>query len=43
MIWIFFSLKKTHMAMTIQYDFLQVLQVSVVDESPQIGAVRRRN
>ena len=29
--------------MTIQDDLLEVLQIGIVDESPQIGSVWRRN
>ena len=33
----------THVSMSIQDDLLEVLQVRIVDESPQIGSVWRRN
>ena len=33
----------THVSMSIQDDLLEVLQVGIVDESPQIGSVGRRN
>ena len=40
---LFIFMFKTHMSVAIQHDLLQVLEVSIVDESPQIGAVGRRN
>ena len=39
----FLFVYRTHMAMAVQDDLLEVLEVRVVYEGPQIGAVGRRN